>query len=163
MRYLELFLRESKNSRRGSDVPKGGESNGVARLKFPRSILEIPSRIWERRGEGRHQRYEKNLRRDSGSGVFISQRHLSVVPTRARYYRGFKEIELVSPYRYYQRRVGSTGGPRTPSGSTDRASVVPRCFEIPTVNSYRYFRPCVGSTVNLQDLEKKIKKLVEID
>jgi hypothetical protein len=57
--YLELFPRESTNSGRGSDVPEGGESNGVARLKFLRLILEIPSRI-ERGGErGGTNGYEK--------------------------------------------------------------------------------------------------------
>jgi hypothetical protein len=58
MKYLELFPRESKNSRRGSDVLKGGESNGVARFKILRLISETPSRILrERRGE-RRQRLE---------------------------------------------------------------------------------------------------------
>jgi hypothetical protein len=43
--YLELFPRKSTNSRRRSDVPKGGESNGVARFKFVWLILEVSSRI----------------------------------------------------------------------------------------------------------------------
>jgi hypothetical protein len=30
--YLELFPSELTNSRRGSDVPKGGESNGFGNL-----------------------------------------------------------------------------------------------------------------------------------
>jgi hypothetical protein len=42
------FPRESRNSRRGSDVPRGRESKGVPSLKFPRSILEILSRILDR-------------------------------------------------------------------------------------------------------------------
>jgi hypothetical protein len=34
-----------------------------------------------------------------GSGVFIPQRRLSVVPTQVRYYQGFEKIETVRPYR----------------------------------------------------------------
>jgi hypothetical protein len=33
------------NSRRGSDVSEGGESNGVARLTFSRLDFESPTRI----------------------------------------------------------------------------------------------------------------------
>jgi hypothetical protein len=85
----------------------------------------------EKRGE-RCQRLEtRTLEETLVRGVFIPQRCLSVVLTWARYYRGFKEIMPVS--QYYRRRVVSTEGP---SGSTDRVSVVPRSFEITTVNSY---------------------------
>jgi hypothetical protein len=41
MRYLELFPCESMNSRRGSDVPRDGESIEMMSFKFPRSKLEI--------------------------------------------------------------------------------------------------------------------------
>jgi hypothetical protein len=53
MNTLRLFPRESTNSRRGSDVPKGGESNGVASLKFAGWILKSPHgfEIEEERGE----------------------------------------------------------------------------------------------------------------
>jgi hypothetical protein len=50
-----MFPHESRNSRRGSDVPKGGESNGVASLKFHGWILSSPhgfEREEERGGNG---------------------------------------------------------------------------------------------------------------
>jgi hypothetical protein len=45
MNTLRLFPHESTNSRRGSDVPEGGESNGMASLKFAWLDLEVSSRI----------------------------------------------------------------------------------------------------------------------
>jgi hypothetical protein len=54
----------------------------------------------ERGGEGRLQRFKEEIRTlGFGSGVFIPQRRIPVVPTQARYYRGFEEIETESPYR----------------------------------------------------------------
>jgi hypothetical protein len=50
--------------------------------------------------------------RDPGSGVYIPQRYLSVVPTQARCYRGLQEIERVSSYRKYWHGVSSTEGVR---------------------------------------------------
>jgi hypothetical protein len=43
--YLEMFPARIDELRRGLDVPKGGESNGVARITFPRLDFEIPTRI----------------------------------------------------------------------------------------------------------------------
>jgi hypothetical protein len=45
MNTLRCFPRESTNFRRGSDVPEGGESKGVARITFARLVFEIPTRI----------------------------------------------------------------------------------------------------------------------
>jgi hypothetical protein len=45
MNTLRLFPCESTNSRHGSDVPEGGESNGVASLKFARLDFEVSSQI----------------------------------------------------------------------------------------------------------------------
>jgi hypothetical protein len=45
MNTLRSFPRESTNSRRGSDVLEGGESNGMTSLKFARLDLEASSRI----------------------------------------------------------------------------------------------------------------------
>jgi hypothetical protein len=57
MRYLELFLRESKNSWRGSDVPRDGESKESKGFTIPQSKLEIflvdlRERAEERGGNG---------------------------------------------------------------------------------------------------------------
>jgi hypothetical protein len=45
MNTLRCFPRESTNFRRGSDVPEGGESKGVARNTSARLVFEIPTRI----------------------------------------------------------------------------------------------------------------------
>jgi hypothetical protein len=48
------------NFRRGSDVPEGGESNGVARLTISRLDFEIPTRIEQEEKGVRLQRWERN-------------------------------------------------------------------------------------------------------
>jgi hypothetical protein len=47
MNTLRCFPHESKNFRRGSDVPEDGESNGVARLTFSRLDFESPAQVEE--------------------------------------------------------------------------------------------------------------------
>jgi hypothetical protein len=111
MSTLKRFLRELMNFRRGSDVPEGGESSGVARLGLARLDFESPSRIEGVERRGRLQR----LNRRGGTlgygwGVYIPHRGLSVVPTWARYYRRYEKNETVRSYRYYRPHVGSTGG-----------------------------------------------------
>jgi hypothetical protein len=143
------FPRELRNFRRGTDVPRGGESKGMPSLKFPRLILEIPSRIWERRGEGGANGLKRrNPRTCLVRGVFIPQQRLSVVLTGAWYCQGFKKIEPESAYRYYRRSVGSTGVPSVVSIGARYYHIFCR---IPTVSSYQYYRPCVGSTVVFQN------------
>jgi hypothetical protein len=89
------------NSRRGSDVLEDIESNGVASLTFARMEVESPSRIERERRRGAAPTIEKEGRNPRfWSGVFIPQRRLSVVPTQARYYRGYEEIEIESPWFY---------------------------------------------------------------
>jgi hypothetical protein len=54
MRYLELFTHESKNSRRGSDVSRDGESKESKGFTIPWSKLETPLvDLRERRRERR--------------------------------------------------------------------------------------------------------------
>jgi hypothetical protein len=88
------------NFRRGLDVPEGGESSGVSRLGFAWLDFESPSRIEgvERRGAAPMVEYKRRNPR-VWSGVYIPQHGLSVVPTWARYYRGYEKIETVSSYR----------------------------------------------------------------
>jgi hypothetical protein len=50
MSTLRCFPHESMNSRRGSDVPEGGESSGVARLSFHGWFLNPPRGLSKRRG-----------------------------------------------------------------------------------------------------------------
>jgi hypothetical protein len=99
MSTFKIFQRESTNSRRGSNVPGDGESNGVASSTFARIKVESPHRLRERR-RGAAPTVEKESKNPRfWSEVFIPQRSLSVVPTQARYYRGYEEIETESPYR----------------------------------------------------------------
>jgi hypothetical protein len=53
MNTLRCFPRESTNFRRGSDVPEGGESNGVARFTLARLDFEIPTRVEQEEKGGR--------------------------------------------------------------------------------------------------------------
>jgi hypothetical protein len=51
-------------------------------------------------GRGLLQRLEERMNpRYSSSGGIYTLRRLSVVPTRARYYRGVQEIETENTYR----------------------------------------------------------------
>jgi hypothetical protein len=52
MNTLRCFPRESMNFRRGSDVPEGGESQGVARNSFARLVFETATRIEQGGEEG---------------------------------------------------------------------------------------------------------------
>jgi hypothetical protein len=60
MNTLSYFPRESTNFRRGSDVPEGGESNGVARFTFSRLDFESPTRVEQEEKRVRLQRLKRN-------------------------------------------------------------------------------------------------------
>jgi hypothetical protein len=88
MKYLELFPRESKNSRSGSDVPRDGESKETKSFTNPRSKLEIYLVDLRERKKGGATVRKESLGFRRPYGVFIPTRTLSVVPALGRYYRG---------------------------------------------------------------------------
>jgi hypothetical protein len=143
MSTLRLFPHESMNSRRGSDVPEGGESSGMASLKFARLDLDISSRIWERGGEGRHQRLKRNKNprfwfggiytptrvigsTDTGSVLPRGRRNwdresLSVVPMYCRFYRGWSVEPTLCRFNLEQPKFQQWAL----IGTSDLLSVVP--------------------------------------
>jgi hypothetical protein len=60
MNTLRCFPRESTNFRRGSDVPEGEETNGVARLALSRLDFVIPTRVEQEDNGVWLQRLERN-------------------------------------------------------------------------------------------------------